>query len=208
MTTVVVNTDDTAMPLGCVLPCQIAQGKEPMKQPMTDKDTVARCRRTTAVERSLDKVTVPPRSASATPLTREERNSNKPTRSDDQWMYIHCPGCNTDFPKVDHPSLVCPKCRNTERLMLHGRYNWDSPVVSSDDQATDNANKRLKAVPEELPTQATGLAGRRSSSQPPPDKMKANEVRFEPGSPPTLLSAQGQWLRHRQNCAYARPRHW
>ena len=73
MAAVVVNTDDTAVPLGCVLPCPISQATEPKEKPMTDKDMDARCLKTTAVERSRDTVTVHPRVASANPPARDEK---------------------------------------------------------------------------------------------------------------------------------------
>ena len=40
--------------------------------------------------------------------------------------------------------------------MTEGRYNWDKPTVSSDDQATDNVPKKLKVVPENATIPATG----------------------------------------------------
>ena len=79
MTAVVLKMNDAAAPLNVVLPCRAEKGKEPGGQPTEDNDLTARSQ-AAAVQRSMAKVFVPFRSASAAPLTRTAKDNHATTR--------------------------------------------------------------------------------------------------------------------------------
>ena len=136
MTTVAVNTNDMVGPV--VLP----EAGEPIKP-----EIAAAPYQPSTAERSLGKPTVPLRSASVNSQLRRKDAVHNSTRTERNWMYVHCPTCNTDFPRERcNQNMICPKCDRRDKLMLPGRYNWDNPVISSDDQAADNTSKKLKIV--------------------------------------------------------------
>ena len=117
MTTAVIEPGCEAASSGCKLPCAAPQEDASLKTKLTScEPTEAQGSIDPAVERSRNCGLVPPRSASATPISPTSKVS-KTAKSDDGWMFVYCTICNTEYLKTEHPTLVCPKCQDPNDLM-------------------------------------------------------------------------------------------